>query len=179
VFTFGDAPFLGAPVGAMQGDVVALLPVPGSYRLVTNFGAVLAPKDGGVRAASVSPAVIAAGVISGLNAYRVATGLQPLAVDAQLTGLAADWSRQMPAIGIQHRPLAAVLRQPAWFGYLRLGETIYAAPGFVTSGNVIAGWQGSPIHRETVLDPAFDSVGVGVNVSGGIVFVTADFAQRG
>src|SRR5205085_2528291 len=73
VFTFGDARFFGAPVGAGQGDVVGILGVPGSYRLITDAGSVLGPTDGGVRAAS-STAAITAGVVSGLNADRVANG---------------------------------------------------------------------------------------------------------
>jgi hypothetical protein len=177
VFAFGDAPFFGAPLGAGQGSVVAITAIPGTYRLITESGAVLGPGDGGVRAAGVSPAVIAAGVVNGINADRIANGEAPLTVDARLSGLAGDWSRQMAAAGLHHRDLSGVMNDPAFRGsFTALGETLYAGDTNTTAGSVMAGWQGSPTHQHTLCDPRFNVIGVGVTVSGGTVFVTADMA---
>ena len=178
VFSFGDAPFFGAPVNAGQGNVVAIVAVPGSYRLVTESGAVLGPGDGGARAASVSPAVIAAGVLNGINADRIATGAPPLTVDPRLSELASDWSRQMAAVGLQHRDLSGLMSDPSWSGsYNALGETLYAGDISTTAGSVMAGWQTSPSHQHTLCDGRFDVVGVGVTVAGSTVFVAADLAS--
>src|SRR4051812_44844580 len=167
VFSFGDAPFFGAPVGAGQGSVVAITPVPGSYRLVTESGVLLGPGDGGVRAASL-PAVITAGVVNGINADRIANGEPPLSVDPRLSGLAGDWSRQMAAVGLQHRDLPGLMQDPSWpTSYAVIGEVLYAGDiRNTTAGAVISGWRGSPSHQQTVCDRRFNVLGVGVTVVG-------------
>ena len=180
VFSFG-APFQGAPVNAGQGPVVAMTAVGNSYRLTTSNGTVLGPTDGGVLRAASAPSVsgVAAGVVAGINNDRASRGVGPVAADAQLIGLAQDWSRQMAARNVLgHRNLGALLSDPAWAGYNTFGETIWTGDAASDPGAVVTGWVNSPVHQAVLVDGRFNAVGIGVYVSGGRMWVTADFGGR-
>ena len=110
--------------------------------------------------------------ISSINAIRTSRGLAPLAVDGQLTSVAAGWAQQMSADNtLEHNPnLAAQIS-----GWKTAGENVGTGP---TVQSIEAAFEASPHHFENMVDPGFNAIGVGVVQDGnGIYWVTEDFKQ--
>lgn len=114
-----------------------------------------------------------------LNAERRARGLAPLAWDARLAGLAVDWSRRMGQDGnLHHRDLQAVLAQPAFARFSALGENIAYVQGFPNEAYELhVGWMRSSGHRANMLQPGFDTVGIGLACVDGVMWATQDFGR--
>jgi hypothetical protein len=134
-----------------------------------------------VAAMTVAPAAHAdtgadeARFLSLTNGLRAAKGVAPLAVDGGLVSVARSWSANMAAAGsISHNPSLASQVPSGW---KKLGENVGQG------GNVDSLQQAfvnSPSHYHNLVDPDFNFVGIGVVYgSGGLIFVTVDFMQRG
>jgi uncharacterized protein YkwD len=179
VFAFGDAGFAGSAAGSGAGSVVALTHTPGvsGYEVATSDGRVLSfsqtpmtcpswvfacASAAGVATRGESP--IATDLLSRANAERAARGVPPLVNDPILANLGNDWARQMAAsVGFVHRPLAPVLASPFFVGYTALAENIYWGTGnLATSGSAHQAWMRADGHRTNLLNPGYDSVGIGV-----------------
>jgi len=115
----------------------------------------------------------AAAVISTINADRAWFHLPPLATDPALDWYAAAHSQQMAAAGsIFHSASLLDVGQvvPGWSS---LGENV----GYGSSvASVENGFDYSLHHLGNMLG-AYDVVGVGVAYSGGLVYITEEFAQ--
>jgi uncharacterized protein YkwD len=105
-----------------------------------------------------------------LNELRVSQGLQPLAIKGELFDMARAWSRNMAAAGgISHNPSLAAQAPSNW---LKLGENVGMGPDVPSLHDAFVA---SPSHYANMVNPAFDSVGVGVVESNGVLFVTVNF----
>lgn len=113
--------------------------------------------------------------VAKLNELRVARGLAPLATKGVLFDLARGWSGRMEGVkAISHNPGLSA-QGPA--GWKRLGENV--GMGYDVQGLHDA-FMASPLHFKNMVDPAFDSVGVGVvHAPDGQIFVTANFMTSG
>ncbi|HEX2701548.1 MAG TPA: CAP domain-containing protein [Acidimicrobiales bacterium] len=109
--------------------------------------------------------------VAKLNELRVSRGLAPLATKGALFDMARAWAGNMEAAGgISHNPSLAA-QGPA--GWRRLGENV--GMGYDVQGLHDA-FVASPLHFQNMVDPAFDSVGVGVvHAADGKIFVTVNF----
>ena len=112
-----------------------------------------------------------AAFIGKLNALRAEKGLAPLSTKGPLFEMARSWSaRMLAARGISHNPSLAAQGPQGW---RRLGENV--GMGYDVQGLHDA-FVASPTHYRNMVDPAFDSVGVGiVHAPDGQIFVTVDF----
>jgi uncharacterized protein YkwD len=142
--------------------------------LLTASGAFAAPSRSGAES----------GLLSAVNATRVAHGLRPLSLDATLTRAARAHSAEMLrgnyfAHGnFRSRMLTFHVRGPIVGENLAWGNGSYAA-----ASTVISEWLQSPEHRANLLRPGFTRIGIGATLgsflgTGGATVLTADFAGR-
>jgi uncharacterized protein YkwD len=181
VFAFGDASFAGSAAQSGAGPIVALTGTPhgSGYEVATGDGRVLAfsttptsscpswvfacaSAAGAVANRGESP--IAGDLLARANAERAARGIAPLVNDPVLANLGNDWARTMATqVGFVHRDLNPVIRSPYFVGYVGLGENIYRGTGsLATSGAAHQAWMQADGHRTNLLNPGYDSVGIGV-----------------
>ncbi len=107
-----------------------------------------------------------------VNAIRVQHGLAPVSATAALADAARRHSARMAAAGgIFHTTsLHGAVR-----GWQVLGENVGLAS---SAEDVMAYFMDSPDHRALILDPEFTSLGAGVVVDQGSLFVTLLFGSR-
>ena len=106
-----------------------------------------------------------------LNELRVSQGLRPLETKGALFDVGRAWSTQMLAAdAISHNPSLAAQAPGNW---ARLGENVGVGYDVQSLHNAFVN---SPAHYKNMIDPAFDSVGVGVvHAADGKIFVTVAF----
>jgi uncharacterized protein YkwD len=116
-----------------------------------------------------------------INQARSEHGLQPLTVDERLTRAA----RKHTVLIAQHAQLSHRFEgEPALqirFSNENLPSDRQSENLALNSLDVASAHDGlmhSPPHRQTILDPAFNVVGVGVVRSGEDIYVTEDFARK-
>ena len=94
--------------------------------------------------------------VTRINALRAQVHVQPLYVDAQLTGLAQAWAQHMAATGVlSHSSLTAGVTEQ----WGKLGENVGVGPDNATVWNAFLH---SAEHYANLVDPAYNRVGVGV-----------------
>lgn len=110
--------------------------------------------------------------VSAINQLRAEKGLNPLAVDGQLSGIANDWAVQMAqADGISHR---LDLRAGITALWRRLGENVGFGPTVTSLMNAFIASAG---HYKNLVDPTFTHIGVGtVRTSNGMLYTAHEFA---
>ena len=107
-----------------------------------------------------------------LNDLRSSRGLGRLGVNGHLTNTARGWSAHMASAGtIWHNPNLAAQSPSNW---ARLGENVGMGPSVVSLHNA---FMASPGHFANMVNGHYDSVGVGVAMSGSTMFVTVNFMQ--
>ena len=123
-------------------------------------------------------------LLQAVNEARAAAGLEPLDVDAALTRAARAHSHTLLARDVlAHGDFATRLRSFGARGPM-LGENLAWGTGaYARAGAIVRAWLGSPGHRENLLRPGFQRIGLGAVVGefagyGGATVVTADFAGR-
>ncbi len=115
-----------------------------------------------------------------VNAERAKAGVPPLALDQRLVKLARahsallaehkSLSHQFPdEPDLKHRFAATDLR------WNFIGENVGLAD---TPEEAHHGLMNSPPHRENILEPRYNAVGIGVVARGPLIYVTQDFARR-
>lgn len=132
----------------------------------------------------VDPATLEAAVVAGINAQRAAAGLPSLQLDPDLAIVARERSNDMAQRGyFSHvSPTGETfssLMQSHGVACSWCGENIaYNNFGYdQTVAVVLSAWMASPGHRDNILRPSFDRVGVGVALGGsGVKYYTAVFA---
>ena len=154
----------------------------GGCAVVENRSVTAAPPPGSAPAGdSSAPAEdqIARAVFDRVNAERDARGLEPVAWDDALAGVARDWSAEMADTGeFRHQDIGAVLQREELSGFRAMGENIFQATGQVPAGTVHTGWMRSDDHRVNVLNPGWDRLGIGVFCAAdGSVWATQEFGR--
>ncbi len=97
--------------------------------------------------AVASEAAVAVGVV---NRYRAQAGLHPLALDAQLSAYAENWSREMASSGFRHST-----------GWVSFGGLEVIAAGYHSPEDVVRGWMNSRGHRDALMSPSVNRFGLG------------------
>lgn len=109
--------------------------------------------------------------LSSLNAERVAHGLRPLTVRADLNAVAQGWANHMAAADLlSHNP--ALTSQVA--NWQTVGENVGEGPDVASLDTAF--WN-SPGHRANILDTSYTEVGVGSTWSNGVLWITIDFRK--
>lgn len=102
-------------------------------------------------------------VFDRVNAEREARGLEPVAWDDALAGVALDWSESMAGTGVlEHQDVRALLGREDLAGFSGIGENIFTASGPVPAGVAHVGWMRSDGHRANLLNPGWNRLGIGV-----------------
>jgi len=110
--------------------------------------------------------------VAKLNDLRASKGLSRLAADARLTDVARAWSAKMAAANVMsHNPALSSQAPTDW---VKLGENVGYGPSVSSLHDALVA---SPKHYANMVDPAFNSVGIGVVMSGSTTWVTQVFMQ--
>ncbi len=106
-----------------------------------------------------------ASVVAAMNEYRAEHNLPPLREDLRLDTAAADrmqdmedqgyWAHESPDGRSPFTWLA-----PHGYDFHYAGENL--ACGFETTELLVAGWMGSPGHRDNILSPHFEDCGIAI-----------------
>lgn len=118
-------------------------------------------------------------LLSAANQERAARGLHPLRRDSRLALAAQDHARAMAAHAtISHQfpgePELAARASSAGVRFSVVEENVGQAPTAVRIHDL---WMHSPHHRDNLLDPAVDSVGISVIAVNGELYAVQDFAK--
>lgn len=109
-----------------------------------------------------------------INAERTSKGVAPLAVAADLTGVAENWSVNMANQGhIFHTADQSTGIGPNW---LLLGENVGVGDDVNT---LFAAFVASPHHYANIMDSKFDGIGVGVYWRDSRLWTTQRYRQTG
>jgi uncharacterized protein YkwD len=110
-----------------------------------------------------------------MNDERAARHMRPLAWDAMLAGYANSWARTLLTSPFRHQDLGAIIVGAN--GRLeQVGENLFLGTGAAAdAGTAHLGFMGSTTHRENILLPQGQLVGIGTVCSGGKLIVVEDF----
>jgi uncharacterized protein YkwD len=112
-------------------------------------------------------------IVADTNVYRAAVGLAPVKQDTRLNKVASDWTKVMAAENRRYHNDNLGAQLPA--GWSADGENIANGQTVTT---VVKAWYDSPSHRANMLNPRFNTIGVGIAYnSNGQLFFTQDFAE--
>jgi len=113
--------------------------------------------------------------LASINATRTAAGVAPLTMNAGLSSIARGHSEQMASAGVLSHNANLPNQAPA--GWVALGENVGAGPSCPAVTQLI---NNDPQHRTNILDPLYNTVGVGVvDTAAGTIYVTEDFLGMG
>lgn len=135
----------------------------------------------GVTTASADTISDEARYVELINRSRTAEGLKPLAVHPALVDSARNWANQMQSewdpsasdiCQISHNPN---LRTAVNANWQKLGENVGC--GDVNVDELEQKFMESPKHRANIMDPTFDTIGIGIVMKGDFMFVTQQFMQ--
>lgn len=109
--------------------------------------------------------------VNAINQLRASKGLNPLAIDGQLTNVAQNWAVQMAENdGISHRLDIRAGISALW---RRLGENVGVGP---TVSQLMDAFIASPGHYKNLVDPTFTHIGVGtVRTPDGQLYTAHEF----
>ena len=169
-------------VSALVGLLVLLLTgcvVVGRTPSGTGTGEAPAPQSPPAGTAGPSEEQIARAIFDRVNAERAARGLEELAWNETLAGVARDWSAEMAQRGqLQHQDVRQLLQREELSGFEGVGENIFRATAPVPAGTIHAGWMRSEDHRVNVLNPGWNRLGIGVHCADdGSVWATQEFGR--
>lgn len=123
-----------------------------------------------------------------VNQKRIENGLQPLTVDSSLNAAATNKSSDMLSRNyFEHFAFGMTpwdFINKSGYKYLYAGENL--AMDFSTAEGTVNGWMNSPKHRENILNPDYEDMGIGVseglyienNKAHETIFVTNMFARK-
>jgi hypothetical protein len=136
------------------------------FGLILAFGVSMFPA--GAQADTVSDE---ASFIAKINDLRVSKGLPTLVVNDNLVAKARGWAAGMAAAGrIWHSTLSDGITAD----WQKLGENV-GMGGSVDALN--AAFVASPHHYENLVDPDFTTVGIGIAMNGGTIYVAEEFME--
>ena len=118
-------------------------------------------------------------LLSAANEARVAKGIAPLVVDPALAQAALVHAREMAGrqeISHKFPDEEDLLTRVNGLGvsFDAVAENIAFAPSVL---RIHTGWMESPGHRENLLNPAYDAVGIAIVVNAGEIYAVEDFGH--
>jgi len=116
-------------------------------------------------AAPLFGADMASALVDQMNRERAAHGLKPLHVNDELSAAALDRIDDMFAKHYFSHVSPDGIQPWQWadkrgYDYHAMGENL--AVGYPSAESVVDGWMHSPKHRDNVLRPVFNEVGIAV-----------------
>jgi uncharacterized protein YkwD len=181
VFTFGDAKFYGSAAKACPD--AATVGITGARKtrgywigLANARTYAFSPKSSAPACKETPTGAVARDIFNRLNSERAARGLKALRWDGGLASYATNWSAEMSRSGFRHSNIRVLLND----GRLSyVGENIAWARGAgVTSATMHKMWMESTEHRDNMLSPTYDVVGVGVYCApDGTMWATQNFGR--
>jgi len=111
-------------------------------------------------------------LLNDMNLLRAHVGVASLALDNRLTSMAQGWVNQLAGQFMLAQNPSLAAQAPA--GWVSLGENVGAGPTAQVLFNALAA---SPEHYANMVNSSFNSVGVAVAYSRGMLFVVEDFMQ--
>ena len=184
VFNFGSATNYGSAANSCtSAPAVAIATAPnarGYWIAFANAQAyALTPATSGPKCAAAAKPKIspkAADLLVRMNAERAARGLAPLAWNASLATYAANWSKTMANGNSLYHSNISTLLGPYTFDYV--GENIATGSAGVSAGALHVAWMHSQEHRDNILSPGYQQVGIGVYCApNGSIWATTEFAR--
>ena len=127
---------------------------------------------------SVDPAAAENVFVARVNVVRASQGLAPLRIDPILVNVARQWAASLSKQNcVCHHPEfltgdpddAARVIPTNW---IKIGENVGTGS---TADQIEDAFEKSPKHRQNLLDPDFDSIGVGVVVVNDVLWVSQQF----
>jgi len=143
--------------------------------LTPSFAAAAPPDDSNA---------FAARVLDLTNAERQKAGLEPLALNTELSDSAQSYSQVLASSGCFDHTCGPTPNfadrdgAVGYTGWTAIGENI--AAGYSTPEDVVAGWMASAGHRANILSPNFTEMGVGLATGDGQygTYWTEEFGAR-
>jgi uncharacterized protein YkwD len=179
VFTFGDARFYGSAArscpDAQTVGIASSRETIGYWIGLANARTyAFSPASNAPKCTPSNP--IAADLLNRINAERAARHLAPLGWDPGLAGYAAAWSSEMSRSGFRHSNISSLVPPGGRLSWV--GENIawYSGAGG-TSGRLHSMWMQSQGHRDNILSPTYNVVGIGLYCSGGTIWATQEFGR--
>ena len=109
----------------------------------------------------------ASGIVTLTNAVRARQSLPELAVNPRLTTAAERYAAAMAGqdrfdhIGADGSTFIDRAEAAGYLGWAYLGENLAWGAGHPEPAGILAGWLGSPGHRDNLLSPTLQETGVG------------------
>ena len=147
-------------------------------RMMRRFWVLVAMVGSGLSAWAQAPRTVSEQYLfQSANAERAQRGLQPLRWDVSLYKAAGNHAREMAqrqSISHQYAGEAELTERGKMAGarFSTIAENVAMAPTAVT---IHTAWMNSPHHRENLLDPDVDSVGISVLQRNGELYAVEDF----
>jgi uncharacterized protein YkwD len=176
---FGDARPFGTQMAPAQSAVVAIAASPRYGYWVTTRDGIVGTSTGNLPSppsASTGGQAIALELLRRMNDERAARGLHAVSWDAQLAGYANSWAYTLVSTKtFHHQDLGAII--VGTNGRLEeVGENLFAGDGGAAdAGSAHLGLMGSTEHRQNILLPQGQLVGIGAVCSGSRLIVVEDF----
>jgi uncharacterized protein YkwD len=186
VFNFGSARNYGSATNSCPGAPAVAIATArraigywiafANARAFALSPAANAPRCQGTRAGPTSKTTAAAlDLFNRLNDERQARGLAPLTWDPNLAAYATHWSRVMGNSDMHHSNIGSLLGP-----YNYVGENIAMGSAGVPASALHVNWMHSQGHRDNILAPGFQHIGVGVYCApNGSIWATEDFGRPG
>jgi uncharacterized protein YkwD len=116
-------------------------------------------------------------IIAEINQRRVARGLQKVAGGACIDEAAESWAGHLVSTGkFVHQDMSPLLGK---CNALWTGETLAGGSAIITASQWVTAWMNSDSHREIILKPRADRVGVAVRTRpNGDLVIVADFLDK-
>lgn len=107
-----------------------------------------------------------------LNRIRAEHGLGSLSAHGELTTASRNWSAHLASINdLAHE---SDLSRGLSADWRRLGENVGTGPEVAA---MMQAFMNSPAHKKNILEPGFTHVGIGVVISGKVMFTTHRFME--
>ncbi len=126
-----------------------------------------------------SPQLVAQALLVRMNAERAARHLPPLAWNSLLAARASTWARTLLATGqFRHQDLSQIVAASG-YRFEEVGENLFSGTGgAANAGTAHVALMGSVSHRENILLPQGQLVGIGAVCRGSKLVVVEDFAIK-
>jgi len=118
-----------------------------------------------------------------VNQQRLKAGLNALAWDDRVGGIARDYSRRMARDNFfdHYDPEGKNVmdRAEKLTGWVKIGENLFACSATLSfAQKAIVGWMGSETHRVNILDREWTSTGIGIATArDGAIYITQVFTR--
>ena len=150
-----------------------------AQRILASMALLLSFVSFPASAGADDPSPVERELLDSTNRERALNHLAPLKWDAALASAARTHCNRMAQEGrISHElpgePELSARAIQSGVRFSKVGENVGDGPSLL---EIHVGWMNSPGHRGNILDPVFNSIGIGVSERNGQFFATQDFSR--